>query len=29
MRERGGTLGVATMCIGMGQGISTVLERLN
>jgi acetyl-CoA acyltransferase len=29
MRERGGTLGVATMCIGLGQGISTVLERLD
>jgi acetyl-CoA acyltransferase len=29
MRERGGTLGVSTMCIGLGQGISTVLERVN
>jgi acetyl-CoA acyltransferase len=29
MRQREGTLGVATMCIGLGQGISTVLERLN
>jgi acetyl-CoA acyltransferase len=28
MREREGTLGVSTMCIGLGQGISTVLERL-
>ncbi|MFJ2361624.1 hypothetical protein, partial [Pseudomonas fluorescens] len=24
----GGTFGVATMCIGLGQGISTVFERV-
>ncbi|MBR9912372.1 MAG: acetyl-CoA C-acyltransferase FadA [Gammaproteobacteria bacterium] len=29
MRQRDGNLGVATMCVGMGQGISTVIERLN
>lgn len=29
MRERDVTLGVATMCIGFGQGIATVFERLN
>ncbi len=29
MRNNGGTLGVATMCIGLGQGITTVVERLN
>ena len=29
MRQHEGTLGIATMCIGLGQGISTVLERLN
>ena len=28
MRQNDGTLGVATMCVGMGQGITTVLERL-
>jgi len=28
MRQNGGTLGLATMCIGLGQGISTVLERV-
>ena len=28
MEQRDLTLGLATMCIGMGQGISTVLERL-
>jgi acetyl-CoA acyltransferase len=27
MRQRGATLGVATMCIGFGQGIATVFER--
>jgi acetyl-CoA acyltransferase len=25
---KGGTLGVATMCIGLGQGIATVIERV-
>ncbi|WP_256659355.1 hypothetical protein, partial [Pseudomonas sp. F16(2018)] len=24
----GGTLGVATMCVGLGQGITTVFERV-
>jgi len=28
MQERDMTLGVATMCIGFGQGITTVLERV-
>lgn len=28
MKRRDLTLGVATMCIGMGQGVSTVLERV-
>ncbi|KXU36394.1 3-ketoacyl-CoA thiolase [Ventosimonas gracilis] len=28
MKQNGGTLGLATMCIGLGQGISTVLERV-
>lgn len=29
MAEKDATLGVSTMCIGLGQGITTVLERLN
>lgn len=29
MGDRNSTLGLATMCIGLGQGIATVLERLN
>lgn len=29
MQDRDLTLGVATMCIGLGQGITTVLERVN
>ena len=29
MRRRGSRLGVATMCIGMGQGIATVFEALS
>ena len=29
MNEKDSTLGVSTMCIGLGQGITTVLERLN
>lgn len=29
MEQNDGTLGLATMCIGMGQGIATVFERLN
>lgn len=28
MEEKGATLGVATMCIGLGQGIATVYERV-
>ncbi len=28
MEGRGDTLGLATMCIGMGQGISTIIERI-
>jgi len=28
MEDRDTTLGLSTMCIGMGQGISTILERL-
>ena len=27
LRRRGGRYGVATMCIGVGQGITTVFER--
>lgn len=29
MQQNDGDLGLATMCIGMGQGISTVFERLS
>lgn len=29
MQQSDGQLGLATMCIGMGQGISTIFERLN
>lgn len=29
MNEKQSTLGVSTMCIGLGQGITTVIERLN
>jgi acetyl-CoA acyltransferase len=28
MEQRQGTLGLATMCIGMGQGVATVIERI-
>ncbi|MEH6472190.1 MAG: acetyl-CoA C-acyltransferase FadA [Halopseudomonas sp.] len=28
MEQREGTLGLATMCIGMGQGVATVIERI-
>jgi acetyl-CoA acyltransferase len=28
MRQNRGTLGVATMCVGMGQGIATIIERI-
>lgn len=27
MEEKGATLGLATMCIGLGQGISTIIEK--
>ena len=29
LERRGGRLGLATMCIGVGQGIATIIERLN
>lgn len=29
LEQKNGTLGLATMCIGMGQGVATVFERLN
>jgi len=29
MAQNNGTLGLSTMCIGLGQGISTIVERLN
>lgn len=29
MEDKQGTFGLATMCIGLGQGIATVFERLN
>lgn len=29
MIDRGATLGLATMCIGVGQGIATILERVD
>lgn len=29
MRQNDGTLGVATMCVGLGQGITTIVERLS
>ncbi len=29
MQDTDATLGIATMCIGLGQGISTLIERLN
>lgn len=28
MQEKDATLGLATMCVGLGQGVSTVIERL-
>ena len=28
MEQRGGQYGLATMCIGMGQGIATIIERV-
>jgi acetyl-CoA acetyltransferase len=29
LRARGGRYGLATMCIGVGQGIATVVERID
>ncbi|MGB5164175.1 MAG: acetyl-CoA C-acyltransferase FadA [Woeseiaceae bacterium] len=29
MRQNEGALGVATMCVGMGQGITTIVERVD
>lgn len=29
MKQHGGTIGVATMCVGLGQGITTVIEMNN
>ncbi len=29
LERRGGRLGLATMCIGVGQGIATIIERLD
>ena len=29
MQEKDASLGMATMCIGLGQGVATVIERLN
>ena len=29
MKKRGSRYGLATMCIGVGQGIATVVERIN
>ncbi|MFA5677857.1 MAG: acetyl-CoA C-acyltransferase FadA [Pseudomonas sp.] len=28
MKQKGGTMGMSTMCIGLGQGITTVFERV-
>jgi len=28
MERKGGSIGLATMCIGLGQGIATIIERL-
>lgn len=29
LKQRDATIGVATMCIGLGQGVTTIVERLN
>lgn len=29
MQEKDATIGLSTMCIGLGQGVSTIVERLN
>ena len=28
MKQNEGTMGLATMCVGLGQGISTIFERV-
>jgi len=28
LRRRGGRYGLATMCIGVGQGVATIFERI-
>ena len=28
MRDRGGRYGLATLCVGVGQGVSTIVEAL-
>ena len=28
MKQHGGTIGVSTMCVGLGQGITTIFERM-
>jgi 3-oxoadipyl-CoA thiolase len=28
LEKRGGKLGLATMCVGVGQGVSVALERI-
>jgi 3-oxoadipyl-CoA thiolase len=28
LEERGGKLGLATMCVGVGQGVSLAIERV-
>jgi acetyl-CoA acetyltransferase len=29
MKKRGSRYGLATMCIGVGQGIATIVERMD
>jgi acetyl-CoA acetyltransferase len=29
MKRRGSRYGLATMCIGVGQGIATIVERIH
>jgi acetyl-CoA acetyltransferase len=29
MKKRGSRYGLATMCIGVGQGIATIVERVS
>jgi len=29
LERRGGRYGLATMCIGVGQGIATIIERID